>query len=185
MVEFKLNIADPKTGKCYQRAVTEPATDTFIGLKIGDKIKGDNFELSGYEFEITGGSDFCGFPMRKGISGERKRILAEKGVGFRKRVRGMKKRKSVCGNAITKKIIQINLKVLKAGKAGLGGAEEKKEEAPKEEKKEAKPKAEKKEAPKEEKPKEEGKEAAPAPKEEKPAEEKPKKEEAPKEEKKE
>ena len=178
MVEFKLNIANPKAGKCYQRAITEPAADAFIGLKIGDKINGDGFELAGYEFEITGGSDFCGFPMRKGIAGARKKILAEKGVGFRKHVRGIRKRKTVCGQTITNKIVQINLKILKEGKADLGREEEKSEEAEKEapkeakkqEPKETKPKGEKREGKKvEEKPKEakkeSSKEAAPVSKE--------------------
>ena len=144
MVEFKLNIANPKTKKCMQQAITEPATDSLIGLKIGDKVKGDGFDMGGYEFEITGGSDFCGFPMRKGVLGERKKLLAEKGVGFRKSVRGIKKRKTVCGETITKKIVQVNLKILKEGKQKLG------EQEPKEEKKE-KPKEAKPEAPKEEK----------------------------------
>ena len=105
MAEFKLNIGDPKTKKCYQKAITEPATDALIGLKIGDKIKGESIDMAGYEFEITGGSDFCGFPMRKGISGRRKKLLAEKGLGFRKHIRGIKKRKTVCGESITNQIV--------------------------------------------------------------------------------
>ncbi len=164
MVEFKLTIGDPETKKCFQRTVSENAAKSFIGLKIGETIKGESIDLTGYEFLITGGSDFCGFPMRKGITGARKRILAEGGVGFRKSVRGVRKRKTVCGETINEKISQINLKVLKHGKAKLeaeakpeGEAkEEPKKEAPK---KEEKPKEEKKEeAPKaEEKPKEEAK----------------------------
>jgi len=165
MVEFKLNIGNPKTSKCVQQAIAEPATDAFIGLKIGDTIKGDSFDMAGYEFEITGGSDFCGFPMRKGVAGDRKKILAEKGVGFRKHAKGIKTRKTVCGETITKNTVQINLKVLKEGKKKLGEApaEEAKEapakEAPKKEVKEA-PKEEKKEEVKEA-PKEEKKEEAP------------------------
>ena len=81
--------------------------------------------------------------MRKGISGARKRILVEKGVGFRGGRKGMRKRKTVCGDAINEKITQINLKITKYGAKKL--------EAPKKEAKEEKPK----EAPKEEKPKEE------------------------------
>ncbi len=166
MVEFKLTIGDPKTGKCYQRTVSENAAKAFIGLKIGDSVKGELIDLTGYEFLITGGSDFCGFPMRKGIAGVRKRILVEKGVGFRGGKKGIRRRKTVCGEAINEKISQINLKILKIGKAKLeAGKKEEGEakEAPKEEKKEApkeKPKEEKpKEAPKEEKKEEKPKEA--------------------------
>jgi small subunit ribosomal protein S6e len=159
MVEFKLTIGNPKTGKCVQRTVSENAAKAFIGLKIGDTIKGESIDLTGYEFQITGGSDFCGFPMRKGITGARKSILAQGGVGFKK-YRGIRKRKTVCGEAINEKISQINLKVLKQGKAPLVSAEgEKKEgEAAPEAKAEA-PKEESKEKPKEEAPKEEKKEA--------------------------
>ncbi|MBW2966815.1 30S ribosomal protein S6e [Candidatus Woesearchaeota archaeon] len=169
MVEFKLTIGDPKTGKCYQRTVSENDAKSFIGLKIGNTIKGESIDLTGYEFQITGGSDFCGFPMRKGIAGARKRILVEKGVGFRGGKKGIRRRKTVCGEAINEKISQINLKILKHGKAKLEaaekkeGKEEKPKKAPKEEKKETqKPKEKPKEAPKkEEAPKEEAKAEAP------------------------
>jgi small subunit ribosomal protein S6e len=157
MPEFKLTIGDPKTKKCYQRTVSENAAKSFVGLKIGDTVKGEAIDLTGYEFLITGGSDFCGFPMRKGITGVRKRILAEGSVGFRKSISGVRKRKTVCGETINEKISQINLKILKYGKAKLE-AEAKPEgeakEAPKEEKKEAPKKEEK---PKEEAPKAEEK----------------------------
>jgi len=186
MVEFKLTIGDPKTKKTFQRTVSENAAKSFIGLKIGDTVKGEAIDLTGYEFQITGGSDFCGFPMRKGIVGVRKRILAEGGVGFRKSVRGLRKRKTVCGEIVSDKISQINLKVLKHGSAPLAAESgEKKEEAPKAEApKEAAP--EKKEAPKEAAPKEEKKEEKPkaevpkeeTPKEKAPKEEKPKGEES-------
>ncbi len=172
MVEFKLTIGDPKTKKCFQRTVSENAAKSLIGLKIGDTVKGESINLEGYEFLITGGSDFCGFPMRKGILGVRKRILAQGGVGFRKSVRGIRKRKTVCGETINDKISQINLKVLKHGKAPLVAEEPKEGEAAKET-----PKEEKKETTKkEEKPKEEKKEEAPKAEEKKP-EEKPKAEE--------
>jgi len=159
MAEFKLTIGDPKTGKCYQRTASGNAAKAFIGLKIGDAVKGESLDLTGYEFQITGGSDFCGFPMRKGIIGARKRILAEGGVGFRK-FRGIRRRKTVCGEVINDKISQINLKILKHGKAPLaaeakeGEAAPEAKESPKEEKKASKKEA----APKaEEKPKEESK----------------------------
>ncbi|MBW2996009.1 30S ribosomal protein S6e [Candidatus Woesearchaeota archaeon] len=172
MAEFKLTIADPKTGKCVQKTVGGDAAKGFIGLKIGDTVKGEVMDLTGYEFILTGGSDYCGFPMRKGISGARKRVLVLKGVGFRGGKKGIKRRKTVCGEAINENIVQINLKIAKKGKADLTAEapkEEKKEEAkeaPKEEKKE---KAKAEEKPKEEAPKE-------APKEKAKAEEKPKEE---------
>jgi len=177
MAEFKLVIGDPKSKKSYQREVKDEAAKAFRGLKIGDKVKGDSFDLPGYEFEITGGSDASGFPMRRDVPGTmKKKILAIKGVGvtnkkkYRKpgkkglrTMKGMRTRKTVAGNTIFDKTAQINLKVLTSGKDSLG------EEAPAAPAEEAKPE-EKKEAKVEE--------AKPA---EKPAEEKSKEEAKPEE----
>lgn len=126
MTEFKLNISDPKTGKSAQRTIADPVSAKLVGLKVGDAVKGEDIELAGYEFQITGGSDYCGFPMRHNVAGERKRILIAKSIGFRGGVKGMKRRKTVCGEAIHAKTSQINLKILKYGKEKL--FEEKKEE---------------------------------------------------------
>ncbi|MEE9525103.1 MAG: 30S ribosomal protein S6e [Candidatus Woesearchaeota archaeon] len=185
MAEFKLTIADPKTGKCVQKTIEADTAKNLMGLKIGDTVKGEVMDLTGYEFEITGGSDYCGFPMRKGIQGARKRVLIGPGVGFKGGKKGIRKRKTVCGESINETITQINLKITKKGKADLtaGKAEG---ESPKEEAKAEAPKEEAKPEAKEAKPAAEAKPAekkAEEAKEEKPQEEtKPeeKKEEAPK-----
>ena len=57
MADFKLVIANPKTGKCVQQELKAPNSNVMIGKKIGDKIEGSNINLKGYELEITGGSD--------------------------------------------------------------------------------------------------------------------------------
>lgn len=155
MVGFKIVIG-AKDGKCYQKEVPEEDSKNLLGKKIGDTVKGETVGLTGYEFEITGGTDSAGFPMRKDIVGTgRKRILAVSGVGLKKKAKGRRKRKTVCGNTIHPKISQINLKILKEGKETLGAAPEAKEGeagATAEEKKEApKEEAKPKEAPKEEK----------------------------------
>lgn len=160
MTEFKLTIADPKKGKSYQREVKDQDAKAFIGKKIGETIKGELINLAGYEFKITGGSDYCGFPMRKDVQGAgRKKILAVQGVGLKKKRKGQKQRKTVCGNTIHDKISQINLVVTVAGKQPLG-PEEPEEAKPKEKPKDTKKKSkEKKPVQKEETPKEEKKEA--------------------------
>ncbi len=151
MVSFKLCISDPTTGRTFQREVKDNLARPFIGLNIGETVKGENIEINGYEFQITGGSDYCGFPMRKGILGLRKKITIYGGVGFRGDAKGIRRRKTICGHKIHERISQINLKVTKQGPKKLAeifGVEEKKEEKAqaKEEKKEAKEqKAEKKE----------------------------------------
>ena len=133
MAEFKLVIGDPKTGKTVQKEAKENAADAFLGLKIGQTVKGEVIDLTGYEFEITGGSDYAGFPMRKDVPGQqRKRILAVTGVGVNNKkkyrkpkkkgmrtMKGMRSRKMVAGNTVYERTAQINLKVLKAGKGPL------------------------------------------------------------------
>jgi len=128
MADFKLVIANAKTGKCMQQELKSPQSNALMGKKIGDKIDGNSINLKGYELEITGGSDYCGFPMRSDIHGAiRKRILVVSGVGAKKIAKGMKQRKTVCGNTVNEKIVQINLKVLKEGEENIF----KEKEAPK------------------------------------------------------
>lgn len=130
MVAFKLVIGY-KDGKCVQKELQEPHASTLLGKKIGDNVTGESIGLEGYEFQLTGGSDFCGFPMRPDVQGfNRKRILTVAGtIGVQgyyskkkggkvitKRIgKGIKIRKTVCGNTVNDKTTQVNLKVLKEG----------------------------------------------------------------------
>jgi small subunit ribosomal protein S6e len=137
-MDLKL-VLSTKDGKSVQKEVK---TDALHGKRIGETVSGKDLGLEGYEFVITGGSDKCGFPMRKGIQEHRKLVLIGEGVGFcgkkrrldkkhpRKKQKGLLRRRTVCGERITKIIRQVNLKVTKAGSAPLGEApaQEKKEE---------------------------------------------------------
>jgi len=93
----------------------------FEGMKIGDTIKGGLIGFPNYDFEITGGSDASGFPMRKDVHGPvKKRILVSKrGIGYKPRRKGEKKRRTVRGNEITFDMTLINLKILKYGETEL------------------------------------------------------------------
>ena len=116
MVDFKVVIADPKKGCCAQREIKDKDADALVGLKIGDKVKGDAIGLAGYEFQVTGGSDYCGFPMRKDVQGTaRKKIIAVSGVGIGVPEDGKKQRKLVAGNTVFQRTAQINLKILSYG----------------------------------------------------------------------
>jgi small subunit ribosomal protein S6e len=124
MTKIKINIGNPQNGKTNQFELDDNQSETLIGKKIGDKVSGKDTGHEGYEFQITGGSDYCGFPMRKDITGTaRKKILATKGVGMRSKRQGLRLRKTVSGNTIYNKTAQVNLKILKAGKTPLGGEE--------------------------------------------------------------
>ena len=134
MVEFKLVIGQ-KNGKSVQVELQSPKADNLLKKSIGDTISGDSLGFDGYEFELTGGSDKVGFPMRKGIQIHRKKVLIGESVGFSGKKRklrktskvrgkqaGLVRRRTVCGESVTKIIRQINLKVLKEGPAPLGEA---------------------------------------------------------------
>jgi len=122
MATFKLVIGT-KDGKCVQKDLAEGQSNLLFGKKIGDKIGGDNLGFAGYEFLLTGGSDYCGFPMRKDVEGVgRRRILAVEGIGLKKEAKGIRVRKTVCGNTVHPKIVQVNLKVLQVGKEPIVGA---------------------------------------------------------------
>lgn len=141
MAEVRLEIGDPKSKKTYSKKINEEEASKLVGLRIGDKFRGEVISLTGYEFLITGGSDSSGFPMKPTITGRiRKKFLVSKGIGFKSRRKGERKRKTLRGNEIGPDISQINCKVIKSGKESLPkalGLE--KEEDKSSEKKEEKP----------------------------------------------
>lgn len=130
MAEFKLTIADPIAKKTYKYEVKEAQADALMGLKLGSSVDGDSIGLANYTFTITGGSDFCGFPMREGINVVRKHIVMRGGVGLAtKGGKGHRKRKTVCGNTINDTTKQINLKLSKGENIGSILGEKPKEAA--------------------------------------------------------
>lgn len=143
---FKINISE-KSGKTYK---LELESEELLGKELNDKIHGKELspDLEGYELEITGTSDKAGFTSMKDVPGVGlKKVLLTYGKGLHKRPRkegkkkrsnmnpkGLKMRRTVRGRAISADIIQINMKVLKAGKKSLaeifpdqGAGKEKKE----------------------------------------------------------
>jgi small subunit ribosomal protein S6e len=121
---FKLNISDK--GKAWK---VESSSESIIGKKIGEEVDGSELSdnLSGYKLKITGGSDSSGFAHKPGLQGsEVKRIILSKGWGMHKRPRkggkkvrqtfdGLRLRKTVRGQQISEKTVQINMTVTKHG----------------------------------------------------------------------
>jgi small subunit ribosomal protein S6e len=122
---YKLNISGGNTGpgKGLSKLIEidEKKSRLFEAKKIGESINGGLIGFPNYEFEITGGSDSSGFPMRKDVHGPvKKRILVSKrGIGYKPVRKGEKRRKMVRGNEITFDMTLINLKVLKYGETEL------------------------------------------------------------------
>ena len=116
VAEFRAVINDTKDGKSYQTAVIGHHANSLIGKRIGDVIDGIFVGLPGYKLLITGGSDKDGFPMRKDLPGpRRKQLLVSKSIGFRSEEKGLRKKKSFRGNAVSPDTVQVNLKVTQHG----------------------------------------------------------------------
>jgi len=111
-------ISERESGKAYSKKIEDPML--FLNKKIGDNISLSSIGLNGYEAKITGGSDLQGFPMHPTITGTgRKKIYSFKGVGFRQKTKGERRRKSVRGNTVSKETAQLNLIVTKKGSDSL------------------------------------------------------------------
>ena len=121
LVEFKANVSDPKDGKSYLATISGHYANSMIGKKIGDQIDGIFLGLPGYKLLITGGSDKDGFPMRKDMpSAKRSKVLISRGFGFKAPRKGMRRRKTMRGSAISPETVQINLKVTSHGAKPIG-----------------------------------------------------------------
>ncbi len=116
MPTFKLIVSDEETGKSSVHELKDAQARVLVGLKIGDEIDASSLEIKG-KIRITGGSDRAGFPIRGDVmGGVKKYVLLTKGVGFRPKRKGERRRKLVRGNTITEDIYQINAVMVKQKK---------------------------------------------------------------------
>lgn len=107
----KIVISDGKDSVQIEKDI-----ESLSNKKVGDVVDGSVFGLAGYELVITGGSDKEGFPMRRDVSGMvRKRLLLTEGPGLRGGGGGVRRKKMVRGNVVSKDIAQLNTKVVKKG----------------------------------------------------------------------
>lgn len=120
MVELKVVVSDPKTGRAYNVDASTGAAGAIVGKKIGDEVDAGSLGLAGYKILITGGSDQTGTPARKSLpgAGRRKLLLAE-GVGFHAKMEGERKRKMIRAHQITPEFVQINARVTAYGEKTL------------------------------------------------------------------
>ena len=65
MVDFKVVLSDPATGKAYNIDASGAGAGSFIGKRIGEEIDGAALGFDGYKIRITGASDRNGTPARK------------------------------------------------------------------------------------------------------------------------
>lgn len=113
LATFKLIVSDEETGKSNVYELKDPQSRALVGLKIGDEIDASVLGIKG-KIKITGGSDRAGFPMRSDVmGGVKKYVLLTKGVGFKPKNKGERRRKLVRGNIITEDIYQVNAVLVK------------------------------------------------------------------------
>jgi len=116
MVDFKIILSEPETGRSYKVDATGPAAGALIGKRVGEEIDGGVLGLTGYTIKITGGTDKTGIPARRDLPGPaRRRLLLSEGVGFHPVMDGERRRKSVRGNEISADFVQINAAVKTSG----------------------------------------------------------------------
>lgn len=126
---MKLNISDPKTSKTYKLEVDDKVKLSLIGKKIKDEIE-LNFIDSSLKGVITGGSNKQGFPMLSTLDVEgTKKILVNKGIGFKTNKKGERKRRRFAGRKITNNIEQVNIKLTSGDSKKLEEKLSKKEES--------------------------------------------------------
>jgi small subunit ribosomal protein S6e len=120
MVDFKVVLSDPRTGRAYNVDASGGAAGSLVGRHIGEEIDAGAIGLSGYKIQITGGSDRNGTPAKKNLPmAGRRKLLLSGGVGFKPVVDGERRRKAIRGNEITTDFVQINARVVAYGEKPL------------------------------------------------------------------
>jgi small subunit ribosomal protein S6e len=121
MVELKVVVADPKTGRAYNVDASGGVAGVLVGKKIGDEVDAGPLGLAGYKVTITGGSDRTGTPANKSLPGAgRKRLLVAAGTtGYHPKMEGQRRRKMLRAKEITADFVQVNAKVTAYGEKAL------------------------------------------------------------------
>jgi small subunit ribosomal protein S6e len=120
MVDFKVVVSDPKTGRAYNVDATGGAAGAIVGKRIGDEFDAGSIGLAGYKIKITGASDRTGTTAKKGIPGAgRRKLLLAGGIGFHPEMDGERRRKTVRASEITQDFVQINAMVTTYGEKTL------------------------------------------------------------------
>ena len=120
MVELKVVVSDPKTGRAYNVDAGTGAAGAIVGKNIRDEVDAGPLGLAGYKIMITGGSDQTGTPARKSLPGAgRKKLLLAEGVGFHAKMEGERRRKLIRAHQVTPEFVQVNARVTAYGEKTL------------------------------------------------------------------
>ena len=109
-----LMIADPETGKTQKVEIEDARMTTLIGRRIGEVMDGTVANLPGKRIQLVGGIDKDGIPMRPDVHGGVKtRIIMSKGIGYKPKRKGERRRRIIRGNIVTIDTIFLNFKMVK------------------------------------------------------------------------
>jgi small subunit ribosomal protein S6e len=116
MPDFTVAVADPETGRTYQRDVDGQDANRFVGKDLGETVDGAAVGLTGYTLELTGGSDQTGRPMRDDVRGPHvTTTLSDGGTGYTPQRDGERRRVTVRGREISDQTRQINATIVTRG----------------------------------------------------------------------
>jgi small subunit ribosomal protein S6e len=123
---MKLNISNPTLGLMKKVDIDDdnkvlPFFDKRIGAEVLADTLGDEFK--GYVFQVAGGNDKQGFPMKQGIlCNSRVRLLLKKGQScYGPKRTGERKRKSVRGCIVGPDLSVLHLNLVKKGDGDIAG----------------------------------------------------------------
>src|SRR3989304_762474 len=104
-----LIIADPDTGKSQKVEIEDARMTSLIGRRIGEVMDGTVANIPGKRIQLMGGIDKDGIPMRPDVHGGVKtRIILSKGIGYKPKHKGQRRRKGIRGNTGSAATIFLN-----------------------------------------------------------------------------
>jgi len=123
---MKINISNPEYGLMKKVDIDDDNKILpFFEKRMGALVEADTLgpEFKGYVFQIAGGNDKQGFPMKQGvISAQRVRLLLKKGqTCYGPKRSGERKRKSVRGCIVGPDLSVLALNLIKRGETDIEG----------------------------------------------------------------
>ena len=120
MVDLKVVVSDPKTGRAYNVDASGGAAGAIVGKRIGDEFDAGSHRACRIQDQDHRCIRRTGTTAKKGIPGAgRRKLLLAGGIGFHPVMDGERRRKTVRASEITQDFVQINALVTTYGEKTL------------------------------------------------------------------